>query len=176
MTGFSNTRQDFREHVRSFRNVPGISCTYQVFGAHILMLGTPLTLSIKIISKYRNRVIICRKWSIINCVHTTGFSNTRQDFREHVRSFRNVPGISCTYQVFGAHILMLGTPLTLSIKVTCKYRNRVIICRKWSIINCVHILQGFLTQDRISENMSGLSGTYQVFRAHTRCLVHISSC
>ena len=102
----------------------------------------------------------------------TGFSNTRQDFREHVRSFRNVPGISCTYQVFGAHILMLGTPLTLSIKVTCKYRNRVIICRKWSIINCVHIWQGFLTQDRIFENMPGLSGTYQVFRAHTRCLVH----
>ena len=142
MTGFSNTRQDFREHARSFRNVPGVSFTYQVFGAHILMLGTPLTLSIKVTCKYRNHVIICRKWSIINCVHIifmTGFSNTRQDFREHARSFRNVPGVSFTYQVFGAHILMLGTPLTLSIKVTCKYRNHVIICRKWSIINCVHI-------------------------------------
>ena len=141
MTAFPNTRQDFREHVRSFRNVPGISITYQVFGAHIIMLGTPLTLSIKVTCKYRNHVIICRKWSIINCVHIimTAFSNTRQDFREHVRSFRNVQGISITYQVFGAHILMLGTPLTLSIKVTCKYRNHVIICRKWSIINCVHI-------------------------------------
>ena len=73
------------------------------------------------------------------CSHMTAFSNTRQDFREHARSFRNVPGLSITYQVFGAHILMLGTLLTLSIKVTCKYRNHVIICRKWSIINCVHI-------------------------------------
>ena len=171
MTAFSNTRQDFPEHVRSFRNVPGISITYQVFGAHILMLGTPLTLSIKVICKYRNHVIICRKWSIM-----TVLSNTRQDFREHARSFRNVPGVSITYQVFGAHILMLGTSLTLSIKVTCKYRNHVIICRKWSIINCVHIWQRFLTQDRIFENMPGLSGTYQVFRSHTRCLVHISSC
>ncbi len=103
MTAFSNTSQDFREHGRCFRNVPGLSITYQVFGEHIHILGTPLTSSIKIIRKYRTRVIIYSKLSVINCVHMTAFSNTSQDFREHARSFRNVPGLSITYQVFGEH-------------------------------------------------------------------------
>ena len=103
MTAFSNTSQDFREHARSFRNVPGLSITYQVFGAHIHILGTPLTSSIQIIRKYRTRVIIYSKLSVINCVHMTAFSNTSQYFREHARSFRNVPGLSITYQVFGEH-------------------------------------------------------------------------
>ena len=139
MTAFSNTCQHLREHARSFRNVPGLSITYQVFGEHIHILGTPLTSSIKMIRKYRNRVIICSKLSVINCVHMTAFSNTCQHFREHARFFRNVPGLSITYQVFGEHIHILGTPLTSSIKIIRKYRTRLLIYSKLSVINCVHI-------------------------------------
>ena len=108
----------------------------------------------KIIRKYRTRVIIYTKLSVINCVHMTAFSNTSQDFREHARSFRNVPGLSITYQVFGAHIHILGTPLTSSIKIIRKYRTRVIIYSKLSVINCVH--------------MTAFSNTSQFFREHAR--------
>ena len=137
------------------------------------MLGTPLTSSIKIIRKYRTRVIIYSKLSVINCVHMTAFSNTSQDFREHARSFRNVPGLSITYQVFGTHIHILGTPLTSSIKIIRKYKTRVIIYSKLSVINCVHMTA--FSNTNIFENMPGLSGTYQVFRSHTRSLGHIST-
>ena len=181
MTAFSNTSQDFREHGRCFRNVPGLSITYQVFGAHIHILGTPLTSSIKMIRKHRNRVIICSKVSVINCVHMTAFSNISQDFREHVRCFRNVAGLSITYQVFGEHIHILGTPLTLSIKIIPKHRNRVIICSKVSVINCVHMTafsntcQDFREHARSFRNVPGLSITYQVFgeHPHARHSVHI---
>ena len=177
MTAFSNTSQDFREHARSFRNVPGLSITYQVFGAHIHILGTPLTSSIKIIRKYRTRVIIYSKLSVINCVHMTAFSNTSQYFREHARSFRNVPGLSITYQVFGAQIHILGTPLTSSIKIISKYRTRVIIYSKLSVINCVHMTafsntcQDFREHARSFRNVPGLSITYQVFGEHPHARV-----
>ena len=176
MTAFSNTSQDFREHGRCFRNVPGLSITYQVFGAHIHILGTPLTSSIKIIRKYRTHVIIYSKLSVINCVHMTAFSNISQDFREHVRCFRNVPGLSITYQVFGEHIHILGTPLTSSIQMIRKHRNRVIICSKVSVINCVHmtafsnISHDFQEHGRCFRNVPGLSITYQVFGEHIHIL------
>ena len=199
MTAFSNTSQDFREHGRCFRNVPGLSITYQVFGAHIHILGTPLTSSIKIIRKCRTHVIIYSKLSVINCVHITAFSNTSQDFREHARCFRNVPGLSITYQVFGEHIHILGTPLTSSIKIIRKHRNRVIILSKLSVINCVHIgtpLTSSIKMIRKRRNRviilsklsvincvhmrqrfitykPGFSRTWQVFQERTRSFDHI---
>ena len=149
--------------------------TYKVFGAHIHIIGTPLTSSIKIIRKYRTRVIIYSKLSVINCVHMTAFSNTSQDFREHARSFRNVPGLSITYQVFGAHIHILGTPLTSSIKIIRKYRTRVIIYSKLSVINCMHMTafsntsQDFREHARSFRNVPGLWGTYP----HSRDSAHV---
>ena len=185
-TVFEN-RQSFRDHVRSFRNVPGLSITYQVFGEHIHILGTPLTSSIKIIRKYKTRVIIYSKLSVINFVHMTAFSNTSQDFREHARSFRNVPGLSISYQVFGEHIIhILGTPLTSSIKIIRTYRHRVIIYSKLSVINCVHMAafsntsQDFREHARSFRNVGGLPGlsiTYQVFGGHpqTRDSAHVKT-
>ena len=122
LTVFSNTSHGFREQAefsrscQVFQERTGLSITYQVFGEHIHILGTSLASSIKMIRKYRTRVIIYSKLSVINCVHMTAFSNTCQDFREHM------PGLSGTYQVFRSHsrylgnILMLGTALTSSIK------------------------------------------------------------
>ena len=106
ITAISNTSHGFWR--TGFEIMSGLSGTYQVFRSHTRSLGNPHSRDSahvihKMIRKYRNRVIICSKWSVINCVHMTAFSNTCQDFREHARFFRNVPGISITYQAFGEH-------------------------------------------------------------------------
>ena len=173
---FSRSCQVFQERTRSFDHIPGLWGTYPHSrdSAHVIH---------KIIRKYRTRIIIYSKLSVINCVHMTAFSNTSQDFREHARSFRNVPGLSITYQVFGAHIHILGTPLTSSIKIIRKYRTRVIIYSKLSVINCVHMTafsntsQYFREYARSFRNIPGISITYQVFGAcFTFCFGNIYDC